>query len=160
MFAKPQEEHRWLQQLVGEWTYEGEATMDPATPQVKFAGTESVRSIGGLWTIAEGRQEMPEGDPDVMITTLGYDPGKKRYVGTFIGSMAAWMWVYEGEVDASGKVLTLNADGPSFTDPGKMAKFRDVIEIQSDDERTLRSYVLGDDGKWLSIMTSRYHRKK
>jgi Protein of unknown function (DUF1579) len=29
MQTEPQQEHQWLQQLVGEWTYETEATMEP-----------------------------------------------------------------------------------------------------------------------------------
>ena len=27
MKAEPQKEHQWLEKLVGEWTFEGEATM-------------------------------------------------------------------------------------------------------------------------------------
>ena len=38
-----QREHRWLQQLVGEWTYEGEAAMGPDHPVQKWHGSESVR---------------------------------------------------------------------------------------------------------------------
>ena len=32
MTTEPQHEHEWLQQLVGEWTLEGEATMEPGRP--------------------------------------------------------------------------------------------------------------------------------
>ena len=48
MPAQPQKEHQWLQKLVGEWTYEIEATMEPDQPPVKSTGTETVRSLGGL----------------------------------------------------------------------------------------------------------------
>jgi len=41
------------------------------------------------------------------MMTLGYDPQKKRYLGTWIGSMMSHLWVYEVELDASGSVLTL-----------------------------------------------------
>src|SRR6185295_16595790 len=82
---EPQQEHKWLQRLVGEWTYEHEASMGPDQPPMKGTGTESVRSIGGLWTVGEG--EMPDGSPATTIMTLGYDPQSKRFVGTFIGSM-------------------------------------------------------------------------
>ena len=59
MKTEPQKEHQWLQKLVGEWTYEGEATMEPGEPPAKMTGTESVRSLGGLWILAEGQGEMP-----------------------------------------------------------------------------------------------------
>jgi hypothetical protein len=64
-------EHQWLQQLVGEWTYEGEARMGPDAPEEKFGGTERVRSIGGLWTLAEGSNAMPDGSSATTLTTLG-----------------------------------------------------------------------------------------
>lgn len=158
--AKPQKEHKWLQKLVGEWTYEHEATMDPDKPAEVFLGTENVRSLGGLWTLGEGQGEMPDGDSATTLMTLGYDPQKKRFVGTFIGSMMTYLWVYEGELDKDEKVLTLNAEGPDFTKPEKMSKYQDVIEFMSDDHRVLTSRTLGEDGQWHHFMTAHYHRKK
>ncbi len=64
--------------------YEVDAPMEPGKPPAKFKGTESVRSLGGLWTQAEGRGEMPGGGTATMMMTLGYDPQRKRYVGTWI----------------------------------------------------------------------------
>jgi hypothetical protein len=160
MKAEPQKEHHWLQKLVGEWTYETDCSMGPDQPPGEFTGTESVRSLGGVWVLCEGQGEMPGGGAATTIMTLGYDPVKKRYVGTFIGSMMTNLWVYEGELDVAGKVLTLDTDGPSFTAEGKMAKYKDVIEFKSDDHRTLSSNCLGDDGKWHSFMTANYRRKK
>ena len=160
MKTEPQKEHQWLEKLVGEWTYETEAMMGPDKPPSKFTGTESVRSLGGLWVICEGRGEFPGGGTETMIVTLGYDPEKKRYVGTFIASMMAKLWVYDGELDAAANRLTLNAEGPSFTDPGKTAKFRDIVEIKSDDHRVMRSTVLGEDGVWHEFMTMNHRRVK
>lgn len=61
METKPQTEHEWLQRLVGEWTAEMEYVMGPSQPPMKSRGAESVRSIGGLWTLGEGSGEMPDG---------------------------------------------------------------------------------------------------
>ncbi|HEX7771559.1 MAG TPA: DUF1579 family protein, partial [Pyrinomonadaceae bacterium] len=74
--------------------------------------------------------------------------------------MMTYLWVYEGELDKDEKVLTLNAEGPDFTKPGKMSKYQDVIEFMSDDHRVLTSRVLGEDGQWHHFMTAHYHRKK
>jgi hypothetical protein len=157
---EPQKEHQWLKQLLGEWTFEGEAMMGPEASPEKFRGTERVRSIGDLWFLSEGEGSMPDGGASVSLATLGYDPQKKRFVGTFIGSMMTNLWVYDGSLDASERVLTLDTEGPGMTGDGKMAKYQDVIEIQSADQRTLTSRVQGDDGTWTQIMKMTYRRTK
>jgi hypothetical protein len=158
MNAEPQKEHRWLQKLVGEWTYESEAVMEPGKPPEKCGGTETVRSVGGLWIVAEGRGQMPGGEPATMVMTLGYDPEKKRFCGTWIGSMMTHLWVYDGALDAGGTVLALEADGPSMAADGKLARYCDAIELKSDDLRILKSSVRGDDGSWKPFMTATYRR--
>jgi hypothetical protein len=159
MQAKPQKEHEWLEQLVGEWASEAEATMEPGQPPSKFKGSESVRSLGGLWVVAEGQAEMPDGGVGTMIMPIGYDPERKRYVGTWVGSMMSHLWVYDGALDASGRVLTLDARGPDAFVEGRTATFQDVIEIVSADHRVLRSRMLGDDGTWREFMTAHYRRR-
>jgi hypothetical protein len=160
MNAEPQKEHKWLQRLVGEWTYESEMVMEPGKPPEKSGGTERVRSLGGLWIVAEGQGEMPSGGPATMLMTLGYDPQTKRFVGTWVGSMMTHLWVYDGALDAAERVLALESDGPSMADDGKTARYRDALELKSDDHRTLISSVRGDDGKWKQFMTVNYRRKK
>jgi hypothetical protein len=157
---KPQREHQWLQKLVGEWTSELEAQMEPGKPAEKCMGTESVRSLGGLWILADGRGKMPDGSPVTTLMTLGYDPQRQRFVGTFIGSMMTNLWVYEGTLDAAGKVLTLDTEGPSMAGDAKLTKYKDAMEILSDDHRVLTSRMLGDDGKWHQFMTAHYRRTR
>ena len=101
---------------------------------------------------------MPDGGPATTLLTLGYDPAKKRFVGTFIGSMITNLWVYDGALE--GDVLTLDAEGPSFADPNKTAKYQDIIEIVSDDHHILYSQVQTDNGQWKRFMTAHYHRMK
>jgi len=160
MKSEPQVEHRWLEKLVGDWTSEMKCSMGPDQPPMTSTGTESVRSLGGLWMQCEGQGAMPEGGISYSVMTLGYDPARQRYVGTFICSVMSHMWQYEGSVDASGKVLTLDTVGPSFKGDGTMARYQDIIEFVSDDHRTLSSQALGDDGKWTHFMTAHYRRTK
>ena len=103
---------------------------------------------------------MPGGGSATMMMTLGYDPQKKRYVGTWIGSMMTHLWVYDGSLDAAEKVLALDAEGPSMAGDGTMAQYRDVIELKSDDHRVLKSHIRGDDGTWQPFMTAHYRRRK
>jgi len=157
--AEPQPEHQWLQKLVGEWVYEAEAMMEPGKPLEKCAGSERVRSLGDLWILAEGQGEMPDGSAATMLLTLGYDPQKQRFVGTWVGSMMAHLWVYDGSLAADSNTLTLDSEGPGMGGTGKMARFRDVIVLKNKDLRTLTSQMQSDDGTWQTVMTASYKRK-
>lgn len=157
MFAKPQAEHQWLQKLQGEWTVESESRMGPDQPPSKNEWRLSCRSLEGLWVVMESGGESPEMGKWSTILTLGYDPQVKKYVGTFIGSMMTHLWTYAGSLDASGRILTLDTEGPRFEGEG-LAAYQDIVEIIDDDHWILSSKVRGDDGQWNSFMSAHYRR--
>jgi Protein of unknown function (DUF1579) len=159
MYTEPQKEHQWLDRFIGEWITESECSMGPDQPPAKTKGTEVVRSLGGLWIVAEGEGDMPDGNPGQTLMTLGFDSQSDRYVGTFIGSMMTHLWVYNGSLDADGKILTLDTEGPNFTQ-NFITKYKDIIEFVSNDHRMMTSQILGDDGNWLQFMTAHYWRKQ
>ena len=160
MKVDPQKEHAWLHRLVGDWTYAIEACMKPGEPAQKFTGTETVRSLGGVWIVAEGQGEMPGGGTGKTMLTLGFDTPSNRFVGTWVGSMMTYLWVYEGTLDAAEKVLTLACEGPAFDGEGTTANYKDVHTLISADERTLTGNVLGKDGKWTEMMICTYRRAR
>jgi hypothetical protein len=45
-----------------------------------------------------------------------------------------------------------------MSEPGKTALYRDVIEFQSDDQRTLTGAMQQPDGTWQTFMTVLYRR--
>lgn len=158
MTAEPQPQHEWLRKLVGDWVYETAAPAEPGKPAETLTGTETVRFLGDIWFVAEGEGQMPDGEVGRTIMTLGYDLQKERFVGTWIGSMMHHLWVYDGELDEAGKVLTLNSVGPDFNAPGKTREYTDIIEIEDDDHRLLIGRMLDDDGQWQEVMRARYRR--
>ena len=155
----PGKEHEWLKQFAGEWESVAEMVMEPGKPPVKSKGTESAKLLGGFWLISEMKSECL-GVPVTGQMTVGYDAQKKKYVGTWVCSMCDWLCKYEGSVDASGKILTLECEGPSPTTPGKVVKMKDVLELKDKDTRELKSYTQGDDGKWTQFMSMTSKRKK
>jgi hypothetical protein len=158
MGTKPVKEHEWLQNLIGEWRVETEMTMGPDRPKEKAQGTESVRSLGGLWAFSEGKGTMPDGEAMEYFTAIGYDVSFKEYRGCWFASVSSHLWKYVGELSADGKKLTLNCEGPSMTDDGKTALYRDVIELIDQDHRTLTSYGQDDAGEWQQFMKADYYR--
>ncbi len=159
-FPKPQKEHRWLEQLVGNWTFEHECDGPPGEPKMKSRGTQTNRMLGDTWLLCEGEGDGPGGGTNRMLMTLGFDSKKRCYVGSFISDCMHEMWIYEGSVDTSGKVLTLDTQGPAFHDPTKTAKYQDIFEIVGPDLYMLRSRVQGEDGAWTMFMEAPYHRAK
>ncbi len=157
--AEPAREHRWLQRFVGEWSFESECTTGPDQPPMKSTGRCVTRSLGDLWTLNEGSGEVPGGGEMRSIITLGYDPAKGKFVGTFIASMMTHLWLYEGSLDESGKVLTLDAEGPSMLGGGTMAKYQDIVTVENDNHWILSSQIQGPDGQWIKFMTADYRRE-
>jgi hypothetical protein len=151
-------EHRWLKKLVGEWTSEAQMASDAPVGE-NCRGSESVRTLGDLWVLCEGTGDMPGGGTARMLMTLGYDPARQRFVGTWVGSMMTHLWVYEGTLDAAQRMLTLESEGPSMTGDGKTSRYRDVIAFVSDDHRTLTSHARKPDGSWQPFMTAHYRRR-
>lgn len=156
---KPQDEHQWLQRFVGEWDLEGEFTLEPGQPPIKTHGTETVRSLGGFWIISEVKGEFM-GQPMQGVMTLGYDPKRSQYVGTWVDSMGDHLWRYEGAVSESGDKLTLESEGPCPMQPGRTAQMKDVTEFQGDDVRVLTTHVQLEDGQWVAPMKMTARRKK
>jgi hypothetical protein len=153
----PQKEHEWLRQLEGEGVTEMEATPAPGQKPEKGKGTESAKSLGGLWLVSELKTECM-GVTMTGLMTVGYDTSKKQYVGTWVCSAGDQMFEYVGSV--SGQTLTLGTEGPSPTDPKKTVKMKDVIELKDKDTKVLTSLMQGEDGKWVTFMTLTAKRKK
>ena len=158
MEVTPQKQHQWLDKFIGEWTSETEYSMEPNGEPTKSTGTEIVRSIGGVWIVAEGTGDLPDGGIGTTMMTLGFDPQLDRFVGTFVGSMMTHLWLYNGSLDATEKVLTLDTAGPNFSQTA-MAKYLDIIEFISDDHRVMKSQILMEDGNWNHFMTAHYRRQ-
>jgi hypothetical protein len=158
-FPKPQKEHELLQKFVGEWESHSKASPGPGQPEMECSGTMKSRMLGGFWVISENEGDMA-GMKFSAIQTIGYDAEKKKYVGTWVDSMMNHMWKYEGTVDASGKKLTLEAEGPDMSNPGKTAKYRDAYDFKSKDEIAISSEMQGADGKWITFMTGIAKRTK
>jgi hypothetical protein len=150
-------EHRWLQRLVGEWTCENSFVTAPGEPPMTGRGTESVRSVGGLWVVDEGRTTMPDGTPGTTIITFGFDRRRRRFTGSFVGSMMTHLWLYDGALAADGRTLILDSEGPAITGDGLMA-YRDIVELVDDDHRYLRSQIPDGKGGWTEFMTAHYRR--
>ena len=151
---------QWLHKLRGDWVYETiPARQAHDDKSMNLRGVESVRSLGDLWVVCGGHSHVPGGGTTDTLMTLGFDPQRQRFVGTWTASAMPAVWACEGDLDATQQVLTLDSQGPCLYDPSRIAHYRDVIEWVGDDRRRLTSYRLDDDGHWAALMSSYYLRK-
>lgn len=156
---EPQREHELLRQFEGDWDVRVQLTPDPEKPPTDCSGRETARmGLGGFWLSIRYEGQI-DGRSVEGAGTLGYDPLKRKYVGSWTESGSPHLYVMEGEADSSGKVFTLTGE---FTDPvtRKAARERIVHTIREADKRTLSFYRYRDDGTEARIGQAEYTRRK
>lgn len=155
MFAKPQAEHEWLQRLIGSWNFEHNCQM-PDGSKTTSSGKMVCRSLAGMWVLCESTGDAGDAAWS-SVMTVGYDPAKQQYVGSFIGSMMTHLWLYHGTLDEARKRLPLVSEGPKFDGSGK-CRYRDTIEIVDNDTWDFLSEVETESGQWVQFMVGRHVR--
>ncbi|MCA9075886.1 MAG: DUF1579 domain-containing protein [Planctomycetaceae bacterium] len=158
-FPSPQKEHEWLKQFAGDWTSLSKTVPMEGVPAMECPGTMKSRMLGGFWIVNDMHGDMG-GQTFNAVQTIGYEPAKAKYVGSWVDSMTNHLWHYEGTVDESGKKLVLEAEGPSYITTGETAKYRDSYEFESPDRILTTSEIMGKDGKWITFMTGEMKRAK
>jgi len=156
---KPQSEHAWLEKFAGTWETEMQCSMGPDKEPMTSKGTETAKMLGGFWLIVENKAEIM-GQPFKGVLTLGYDPTKKNFIGTWTDSMTSTLWNYTGTLNEAGDTLTLESEGPCPMQGGKICKFKEVMKLTGKDEKTFTSSMLGEDGKWTQMMSAKSKRVK
>jgi hypothetical protein len=159
MFAQPSKAHEFFYDLLGQWTFEHRCDAGPDLPVSNTTGRMSARSMGGLWLLIDCEGDNPEGGTWSSQFILGYDPAKEKYVGSFVASMMTHQWLYEGQVEASGRKLVMDTQGPSFEGEG-MKNYRDIFEIVDEDHWILRSEMEMPDGSWKEFLEGHQRRAK
>jgi hypothetical protein len=152
---KPGPEHDLLKKDVGNWDATVEMMMPPGPPS---KGTETnVLGPGGLWLISDFKSEMM-GAPFQGHGVMGWDPAKKKYVGTWVDSMSTGISVTESTYDPAAKTATGMIEGPG--PDGKPMQMKAVTQYQDDDTRVFTMYMKGPDGKEAPSMRITYKRRK
>jgi Protein of unknown function (DUF1579) len=158
---QPSPEHKILSADVGIWdatikTYMGGPDSEPLVSK----GVETNEAmLGGMWVLSrfegsfgpakfEGRGQ------------FGYDPVKKKYVGTWIDSMSPSLSTLEGTYDAKSKTITYVGDG---YEPSRKSKFTQKMEtITKDDGSRVFSLYMKFEGetKETKFMEITYTKRK
>ena len=156
-YGTPNENHKALNPLAGDWDYTMTMWMDPASPPQTSTGTASSKWISGGRFLEETVKGEWMGKPFEGRSTMGYDNHQKEYFSIWLDNMMTGYMLATGSYDPATKTLTLKGD---FDCPirGKMT-VRSVIKINDENTHTYESYSTGADGKEIKTMEILYKRK-
>jgi hypothetical protein len=155
----PTAEHKILASEEGTWdavvkSFEGGPGAEPTISK----GTEVNTLLpGGLWLVSKFEGEFG-GVKFEGRGQFGYDPNKKKYVGTWIDSMQPTMSLLEGEYDAKTKTMTYIGEG---TGPDGKTKYdqRMVTTTKSEGSRVFTLYMKIDKNE-MKLLEITYTKRK
>ena len=106
----PGPEHQTLKEAVGTWNVDCTFYMDPSQPPMVCEAKETIEMLGEFFTVSLFEADF--GGMDFKgRATLGFDPERKKFTGTWIDSMSPHMFPYEGDYDAATKTLEMSGQG-------------------------------------------------
>jgi hypothetical protein len=148
--AKPGPEQEVLKKFEGNW----DATVAFSGQEAKGQSVYKL-GFGGLWLTQDFQGDFGGMKFEGRGTT-GYDPIKKKYVGTWIDSMSPSLAIMEGEFSKDGKTYTETGEGPG--PDGKPAKMKNVCEFKDNNTMVFTMYMV-NDGKEQEAMKITYKKK-
>lgn len=150
----PMEEHKMLKMDEGKW----QATISMWNEQnkvtAKYTAIETNEMIGELWSIGKLQGQIA-GTDFSGFATLGYDPVKKKYIGTWIDSTRPEITEMEGNYDSKTKTLVLFYT--SLDQNGNPGKRKNVMIYQDKKTRDFTMFIKQNE-KWVKSMTILYQR--
>ena len=157
-FSTPNENHKVLDTLVGEWDYTIKMWMSPDAKPEESKGTSEIKSIMGGRFIEHSAEGTSMGQPFEGMGIMGYDNEKKQYQSVWIDNMGTGIMTGSGNYDPNTKTLT---DQGQFSCPAEGEKsYRAVLKMINKDNFTYEWYMTGQDGKEFRAMEIVYTRKK
>ena len=157
---KPTKQHEELATEVGVW--DADVTMWPAPgiEPMKSKAVETNKLFGKFWLMSQFDGDFG-GEKFTGHMMLGYDPAKKKYVGTWTDTMSPFLMTMEGDYDEATKTSTMIGAGTDWQ-TGKPSKSKMVTRYESDDAKTFEMYVEKDGapGEWEKHMEIKYTRRK
>jgi Protein of unknown function (DUF1579) len=151
---------RFLQQLVGTWSFEWRTTDDSDHPGATARGTETVRAIGDHFVVLDNHGTLNDGSASQSATLIGYEPEEDRLTGAVATTAVPVLFVYRGELSTDGRILCLETEGPAMTEGRKTDRYRDVLELVNADRRVTSAQVLLQDGQWKEFMRTELVRQR
>jgi Protein of unknown function (DUF1579) len=158
--AKPTDEHKILAEEEGTWdaTVKSFVSGPDAEPAISKGTEVNTIMTGGLWILSKFEGDFG-GVKFEGRGQFGYDPNKKKYVGTWIDSLSPNLSVLEGSYDPKTKTMTYVGDGTSAE--GTKYSQKMVTTTKNDGSRVFTLYMkIGDAKDEAKFMEITYQKRK
>jgi len=160
-YATPGPEHQKLAAFAGDFTYTAKFWMAPEAPPMEMKGTAKRAMImEGRFLKDDSAGEAQAGMPAFQGQGItGFDLYKKKFVGSWIDSMSTSIANMTGEMDASGKVLTMWSEqyDPTYD---AVVKMRWVTKLTGPNTQAMEFYTTLPGGKEMKTGEISYTKKK
>lgn len=158
--TKPTPEHAHLTREVGVWDAKSSTWATPDAEPTHSTGIETNRMLGKTWLISDFDGDN-QGEKFSGHMQLGYDPLKKKFVGTWIDSIEPFLFTMEGDYDNATHTWTLMMTGTSAL-TGKPETAKLITRYLDDDTKVFEMHmpVEGKNGEWWKFMETKYTRRK
>ena len=146
----PTAEHKKLLESAGNW--EGSVVfIAPDKTESTATAREKIEPIGPYWTQSRFESNFM-GSPYLGTGVMGYDPEKKKFIGTWVDNMSSHFALMEGKME--GDKLVMRWQAPDMTS-GKLVPHRSETTHAADTVTT--SFFTGDgaDAKNMVITMKR-----
>jgi len=144
----PNEHHKHLSRMAGEWDMHLKMWMEPGAPPTEFTGETSNEMIMGGRFLQSHILSVLMGQQLKSMGLEGYDNVKKKHITLFIDNSGTAMQLSEGECSEGGKVITSSSE---YFDPasGDTKKMRTRLTMVSDDQYIFEAWEQGPDGEYI-----------
>lgn len=157
-FVSPNENHKVLGLLAGDWNYVVKFKMAPNSEIEESNGISRNKMIMGGRYLRQRVRGITHGKPFQGMGYIGYDNAKKQYEAIWFDNLGTGFMIGTGSYDPKTKAFS---EEGTFSNPfSGVSKFRGVTKIVDDNNFTYNMYTAGPDGKEFLQMEISYSRIK
>jgi hypothetical protein len=137
--AQPGAEHKVLDALVGSWDVSGQCWAKVGENPQSISGTDTSGWVLGDRFVKSHAKGTKASQPFEGIGMMGYDNTKREYQSTWQDTECTAIKMDSGTYDASSKTFTFT--GEFKNEKGETVRCRRLLEITSDDQHMMTSYL-------------------
>lgn len=159
-FSTPNENHKALDTLAGNWNHTVKWWMKPDTEPEISTGTGTAEWIMGGRYLQQKVSGMSMGQPFEGLGIIGYDNANKEYVSIWLDNMGTGLMQSTAQYDTAAKTFAEKGSHSCFLAEDGHRKYRATTKIIDNDNYVYEMFSTDEAGKEFRAMEITYTRTK